>query len=120
MTREEYEEYQETVARYMKGLEAVSTGPCPGCEECGLGEEPTDHEYDCAGEAGFSWSPCEICGSSLGGNRSPWHALIPATNQPGCVHEHGKMVHGTCCEDCTYYLNYGQLDDTTMADMETA
>lgn len=113
-TKEKYETYQETVEHYLKGLEAISTGPCPGCEECGIPEDAEEYSE----EPWFSWHPCEICGSTLGGNRESWHAWIPATNIPGDVHEHGKIVHGTCCEDCVYYLNYGCLDDMSMMEIE--
>lgn len=114
MNREEYAEYEATVARYLRGLEAVSTGACAGCEECGIPEG----EENYASEPFFSWTPCEICGSSLGGNREYWHAVIPATRQKGCVHENGAMVHGQCCEDCVCYLNYGRLDDMAMLEIE--
>ncbi len=108
MTKQEYADYQETVATYLKGCDAVSTGPCRDCEECretyGITEDG-DEEY-CT-EPYFSWRPCEICKSRFGGNREEWHCIID-----------GKIVHGSCCEDCAYYLNYGRLDDTTMLDIE--
>ena len=31
------------------------------------------------GEGSFSWSSCDVCGSSLGGDRYPVVALIPAS-----------------------------------------
>jgi hypothetical protein len=112
MTKQEYTEYQERVAHYLTGLEGVSTGPCPGCSECDL---PADAE-DYASEPFFSWTPCEICNRTEGGNREPWHAVNPEGHAPG----EGEILHGTCCEDCVYYLNYGRLDDTTMQAVEDA
>jgi hypothetical protein len=103
MTAEEYADYCERVDRYLSGCEAVSTGPCPGCEDCGL---PADaEEYDT--EPFFSWHPCEICATRLGGDREPWHCVID-----------GKIVHGICCEDCAYFINYGHLDDKTMLSID--
>lgn len=96
MNKKEYADYQERVALYLKGLEAVSTGANEKCPECeGQGSDPW-----------FSWRPCEICGQEAG-NREPWHALSD-----------GELVHGSCCEDCIYYLAFGQLDDTTMMQIE--
>jgi hypothetical protein len=126
MTKQEYADYEARVAHYLDGLEFVSTGACSQCKDCGErlcetceGEDCpncdgsgyrdfTDAERDCADEPHFSWSSCEVCGSHLGGDRHPWHARA----------KDGKLVHGTCCSDCLYYLNYGMLDDATMLDME--
>lgn len=118
MTTQQYADYEARVAHYLDGLEFVSTGACPGCQECGLGHvsgihdeaEMSQRDYDLANEPHFSWSPCEICDSPLGGDRHPWHART----------KDGKLVHGTCCSDCMYYLNFGKLDDTTMMEMEEA
>jgi len=140
MTKAEYAAYVERVETYLKGLEAVSTGATRGCEECcsDFGVRFGEHDpeecgcdylgngsWDCGhvdgedeeplnDEGGFSWSPCEVCDSSLGGNRYTWHAIIP---KDGDV-KGGTMVHGTCCEDCVYFINYGKLDDSTMWDIE--
>ena len=125
--------YAERVEAYLEGLEAVSTGGCPGCHECGLDVVPCD---DCSGtgfadgltlgtgsdgedcpacdgmgsrdyvdgdevgegpEPGFSWSPCEICGSSLGGDRHAFHALSS-----------GELVHLDGCTDCVMYVANGE------------
>jgi hypothetical protein len=79
--------YTEAVERNLKGLEAVSTGNCPGCNECS----------DANGDPYFSWSPCEICGSRLGGDRESWHALMD-----------NKLIHcENACVDCVVYLANG-------------
>lgn len=144
MTTTEYQAYQEAVARGLKGLHAVSTGACPGCEDCGLtdsqcshcdGEgidveqpddgtqdrpcpkcggtgiiEPTEHDRELADEPHFSWHACECCGSTLGGDRHPAHGLDA----------NGDLIHFEVCTDCLYYLNYGQLDDMTMMEMQAS
>ena len=108
VTKEEYKEYEESVEHYTKGLEAISSGHCPGCEECGC--ENAETADDCPEtEAHFSWSSCDICGSTLGGDRLPFHAIL-----------NGKIIHLEGCVDCQYYVAYGQLDDMTMLEMETA
>lgn len=107
MTKQEYQQYQEAIQRNLKGIEHVSTGACPGCPECDLDKDCTEEERELAEEPSFSWSPCECCGSSLGGDRHPAHGLID-----------GNLVHFSVCSDCLYFLNYGQLDDTSMAEME--
>ena len=92
--------YETRVARYLEGLTWVSTGASPGCAECGLEDcdEMEGDAYECAGEPSFSWSPCEVCDSTLGGDRHPWHAMSD-----------GQLVHGTCCTNCLMYLNgYGE------------
>lgn len=85
-------EYTERVNRYLEGCEYVSVGGCPGCKDCGIPED-SDNYVD---EAYFSWSPCEICGSHLGGHRHAWHCVID-----------GKIVHGSCCTDCMFYIANG-------------
>ena len=50
----------------------------------------------------FSWEGCDLCGSHLGGNFEPWHA-VDANNE---------IVHGQrACVDCVVYLANGELPD---------
>lgn len=139
MTTKQYEQFKAAIEHNLKGLSHVSTGACKGCAECGLeakecrkcdgdgkdwqhghpdspcptcngeGEiEPTDRECDSASEGSFSWSSCDACGSTLGGNREPAHGVMAD----------GGILHLDICTDCLYFLNYGQLDDLTMMEME--
>jgi hypothetical protein len=91
-------DFAERVEHYLKGIEHVSTGPCPGCDECGLGdvEDMASPDYESAGEPSFSWSDCDCCGSSLGGDRHPAHGTY-----------HGDLIHLDVCTDCVMYLEYG-------------
>ena len=95
----------------------MSCGPCPGCEECGLSEEPSNDEYDIASEGGFSSSSCECCNSYLGGMRYPAHGLIPNEDQSL---KNSELVHLDVCGDCVYYLTYGCLDDDAMMEIEAS
>jgi hypothetical protein len=92
-------EWKARVDRYLEGLTAVSSGACPGCDSCGLAADASDEELDEAGEPGFSWSPCECCGSLLGGDRHPAH---------GVSEKHG-ILHLGVCTDCLFYVNYGDV-----------
>lgn len=58
----------------------------------------------------FSWSRCDCCDGSLGGNREEIVAVTLA----------GNLGEFTVCEDCVYYNEYGRLDDSTMLKMESA
>lgn len=99
--------YVQSVEANLRGLDAVSTGYCPGCETCATdtGYE-TVAEYDADLESGalecephFSWGPCGICGSHLGGDREPWHAIDKET---------GALFHGSgACVDCLVFLANG-------------
>jgi hypothetical protein len=89
-------EYVDRVNRYLSGTEAVSVGPCPGCEECAdcLRENGEYHE-----DPWFSWQPCEICGE-LAGDRQSWHGIID-----------GHIVHSSCCTDCVLYIANGDVPE---------
>lgn len=92
-----------------EGLDAVSTGVCPGCETCRdeYGPDMSEEEFDEALSSGkivaepfFSWHGCDLCGSSLGGNFEPWYA----------VDKNGEITHGDrACVDCVVYLANGDL-----------
>lgn len=65
------------------------------------------HAYD---EPSFSWSPCGICGSRLGGDREAWHY----------VHA-GKLYHnGDACTDCVLYLANGDAPEEEPEEDEDA
>ena len=107
--------YTDRVEHGLGGLKHASTGPCPGCEECaGLFGFDSVKAFDAAhdagkvsGEAGFSWSPCGICGSRLGGNREVWHA----------IDENGEILHSDdACTDCVVFLAYGDEPDDAIGE----
>lgn len=104
MTNTEYAQYEQAVADFLS-RNKVRHG-CYGPkyqEERGEPWEPF-----------FSWSPCECCQSSLGGNRETymfvthWDGPLPHT--PG----ERETFEADICTDCVYYLTYGKLDDQTM------
>lgn len=111
--------YEDRVASGLKGLEAVSTGICSGCDKCmGIyGYETTDKvrfEEDWASgwlpeDGSFSHGACGICGSSLGGNRYMWHWIRP--NDTGSVVGQPIEHESDACVDCVQYLANGTLPD---------
>ncbi len=103
-TKAGYRNYRREVDRRLAGIHRISPGACPGCADCGLDENEEVAAIEVAGEPHFSWSSCDACGSSLGGDRHPAHGISA---------EFGRM-HLSVCTDCVYYLNYGCLDDETM------
>jgi hypothetical protein len=79
--------FTKAVDRELSGMTNESSGICPGCDDC------PDTE-----EGFFSWSACEVCGSTLGGNRYPVHARD----------SDGNIVHFDACEDCYTYIATGE------------
>lgn len=57
----------------------------------------------------FSKSPCECCRRPLAGER---------TNVGAWQSETRQILTFWVCQDCEYFAEYGQLDDTTMMDIE--
>jgi hypothetical protein len=85
----EYRDYVEKVNDfYSTGLESL----------CSLDLEPY-----------FSWSSCECCNSNLGGDRYDCQSFNRQTK---------NVYDFSVCLDCYYYAEYGQLDDTTMLEVE--
>jgi len=85
-----------------EGLTHCTTGLCPGCVECADRHGKSLHGMSLAistgavyDEGSFSWSPCEGCGSTLGGTRYAAHG----------VDSNGDIIHLDICEDCLLALN---------------
>ena len=65
-------------------LDYLSTGVIESCEECSeLSDEPF-----------FSWSECNNCGSTLGGDRYVVHGRD----------KDDKIIHLEVCTDCIIFL----------------
>jgi hypothetical protein len=94
MTKQEYKDYEERVARFF--------------EEEGINNLSNDYEKDPNCEGGFSWRGCDCCGNPLGNTLYDANGWNPTEKQ---VQEY------QVCGDCLYYAEYGQLDDMTMMDM---
>ena len=100
----ELSKYAYAVKEGLEGLEFVSVGLCGTCPDCQRdfcmsprGFYSAVERGTLCDEGGFSWHPCEACGSSLGGNRYTAHA----------IDENGDLVHFSVCEDCLCYIANG-------------
>jgi Tfp pilus assembly protein PilV len=91
MNKEEYENYQKKVAAFFQreGINNLSTK-----ENCN--------------ESFFTWSRCECC-AGLPGDRYEASGFNPTTKE---------IMEYQVCSDCIYYAEYGQLDDSTMLEIE--
>ena len=106
--------YTDNVESTLGGLHVV-TGACPGCKDCdsfGLPEDATDEQCQEAEEPSFSRSPCEACGSTLGGDRHPAHGTRRRTNLFTNLTDHGEIVHLDICTDCLFYIANGDEPET--------
>jgi len=101
--------YTERVAANLEGMSAVSTGACPGCEECRdlLAPDTPMEEFEelwssgvAHDEGGFSGSGCGICGNPLGNTLYSWH----------WIDSDGALCHESdACTDCVHYLANGDI-----------
>lgn len=111
MNKQEYAAYQAAVADFMQreGIRNLTSGHLR-CPECGAEvQEGKCSKHGLVDEPFFSWSACECCGTTLGGNREHATGYNPTTEE---IQEY------TVCEDCVYYAEYGRLDDQTMDEIE--
>lgn len=104
MTKREYRQYEARVKAFFETEGITNLTASPPSEHC-LCEESEPQEYS---EAYFSSQPCECCGSSLAGDRQ--HAT-------GFNSEHKTVLCYEVCQDCLYYVAYGEFDDQTMMDI---
>ena len=72
-------------------LTYISIGTIRECECCDC-ECPEDEDCTCNNniEPYFSWGECDLCETSLGGDRYDGHG----------IDENGEIVHIAICEDC--------------------
>lgn len=79
-----------SIDRHLAGVEFFSVGCRAGCEECNGSDE-----------GHFSWSSCDSCGSSLGGDRFPAHGFVRLKNGQEV------LAHFNVCTDCRMFHAYG-------------
>jgi len=94
-TKADYAEYELRAQRFV------------GAEKIEVHSAKRDADGDAA-DPSFSWYPCECCKRHLGGDR---YTIVAGPRG-------GKHFEYDVCVDCYYYLEYGRLDDTTMAALE--
>ena len=84
----------------------IVPGAAPNLDCCGNFHADDEKAYELANEGGFSWQPCESCGSTLGGHRYAAHAIHreafgPDAARPDDVH------HIEICTDCLIWHTNG-------------
>jgi hypothetical protein len=116
MTRQDYAEYQSNVAAFMEreGIRHLSTSHlnCLDCEVAFDGGTCPQCKKDAGSfaiETYPSRQPCDCCGDNEYGERYDAHSYCESTKE---------IKTYVICPDCEYYVEYGQLDDTTMAELE--
>ena len=93
--------FTQSVEHYCEGL-TVAVG-CLGIEcEYANGDE----EHSC--EASFSWSQCDSCGSTLGGDRLPASGITHDAGPTG----YGEIYELSICIDCAMYHANGDEPET--------
>lgn len=100
------ERYEDAVAAWLDGIDSPNVGACPGCDDCGLADDADDDAVQLAEEPNFSWTQCDACGSTLGGDRHPAHGFLAG---PEPLRD--RLVHLSVCTDCVFYLTYGDAPE---------
>lgn len=85
--------FTNAVERNLEGLSHVA----PGCKgpECEYADGDDNHQC----ESHFSWSPCDSCGSTLGGDRQTAYAFT--IDDDGHIGD--DPVKLSICVDCVMY-----------------
>ena len=107
MTTETMSAYARAVAEHAAGIFHLNAGAAASCPEClkAHGIEDTGDieamQEQMIDEGNFSWSPCDCCGSRLGGDRYAAHGW---DNQDIAQ---DNSIHLDICTDCVFYTEYG-------------
>ena len=88
--------FKKAVAHYCDGL-TVNVG-CLGAQ-CEHADGDDNHQC----EASFSWSQCDSCGSTLGGDRYPATGVYTDDNDTL------QVIEFNICIDCAMYHANGEL-----------
>jgi hypothetical protein len=72
----------------------IHSGPSCLCNECCFSFD-TDQQEEMLDEGSFDWSPCELCGTTLGGDRWAAHGVT----------EDDDVIHFDICTDCLSHIN---------------
>ena len=112
-------EFAKSVDHYLEGIDHANAGPCPGCAGCGLEDcdDMEDERYELASEPSFSWSQCDGCGSTFGGDRHYAHGFVlpgdrTEADGPRYPNDPGEIIHLDVCTDCLLYLANGDEPET--------
>lgn len=92
--------FTNAIARNLDGLH-IATGSAASCPECW---EIDMAGYESGDEGGFSWSECDSCGTTLGGDRHTAHGW-PADNGrwKRLAEDPPALFHLSICTDCLLF-----------------
>lgn len=105
--------FTDSIAHYLDGLH-IATGSAASCPECcqsfGLDPDGDTDENQAAidesgDEGGFSWSQCDSCGTTLGGDRHAAHGWPIGDNA-------ADLIHLDICTDCALFHANGDEPET--------
>jgi len=92
--------YLEHFTEGTEGITCISSGTAlEGCSECYQGYEFEEGWFTT--EPYFSWSSCDTCGSTLGGNREDAHGYL----------NDNTLIHLSICVDCAVYIANCELPE---------
>jgi len=83
----------------------------PGCRGAQCEHAEGDEDHQC--EASFSWSQCDSCGTTLGGDREP-ASMIPIDDK-GAFDYARDIVDIDICTDCVIAWANGDSPETWRA-----
>ena len=96
-------EFDKAVEHYCEGYTVA-----PGCRGDQCEHSDSDENHSC--EPSFSWSPCDSCGTTLGGDREP-ASMIPNNFRPG----DDTIIEVSICTDCVLAWANGESPDNWSA-----
>ncbi len=106
--------FTDSIAHHCENLH-VAVGPAASCQECRDAYGIPDYADDdmaqerMLDEGSFSWSQCDSCGSTLGGDRYDAHGI--AVSSTGFVADY-EPLHLSICSDCLFFHANGDEPET--------
>lgn len=113
-------EFTDAIGHYCDGLH-VATGAAASCQECrdsfGCDDDASDDEAQeylySVDEGSFSWTQCDSCGTTLGGDR---HAAHGWPTEPALdLDAINTLYHLSICTDCLLFHANGDEPETWAA-----
>lgn len=108
--------FTDAINRELDGLH-IATGSAASCPECcdtfgldcgGDTEANQNAMYEAGDEGGFSWSQCDSCGTTLGGDRHTAHGWDSSGKVPAA----DCLFHLSICTDCLLFHANGDEPET--------
>lgn len=101
-------EFTDAIKHNLENLNVMPGPACGMCSECDYRfdlDEDGRPETQPDDEGGFSWSSCDSCGSTFGGDRFIAHAFIDNDHT-------NALLHLDICVDCLMFHANGDEPET--------